>query len=39
MKKLFHCLLMAGVIVTGVPGVLLMRCAWWCGDRMREVQP
>lgn len=30
---------MLGAILTGVPGVLLMRAARWFGDRMREVTP
>lgn len=27
-----------GAIAFGVPGVLLMRAARWCGRRMREVE-
>lgn len=38
MRCAIGAVLMVGAIATGVPGVLLMRCARWCGDRMREVQ-
>lgn len=38
MRPIVGCLLLAGCVVTGVPGVLLMRAARWCGRRMREVQ-
>lgn len=38
MRHAVGVVLMLGVLATGVPGVLLMRAARWCGDRMREVQ-
>jgi len=37
MRHAIGLVLMLGVILTGVPGVLLMRAARWFGDRMREV--
>lgn len=38
MRPILGCLLLAGAIAIGVPGVLLMRCARWFGRRMREVE-
>ena len=39
MRHAVGLVLLAGCVVTGVPGVLLMRAARWCGARMREVTP
>lgn len=39
MRHAIGLLLLAGCVITGVPGVLLMRAARWFGDRMREVTP